>query len=584
MNLSKVTKISFKRFSFLSSSLLAILVLIIARALMVCLFQVPSVHSQTPDQQAAEFAPFLHFTKGEKFYPTSVDYIIGSCILINRTTKATVDAAPTADTLGNYVDTNLFLSNKLGTLDAIAADYASKASTIGYYVYFHVAAINSSSTVIQYWFFYVYNNGPLNNHQGDLEVVEVFLDGSGTPVRAVYSQHGSGENAAWGDVELYDNTHPVVYVAQGSHANYFRSYQGKIGVENDVVGSDGISIMPSNLTLVSLDTMPGWLNFQGRWGYWGTDQEVALGEAGPLGPMQNQNGVRWADPQGYLDQTFTVGSSYFILAWILAYFLLFFIIYVAVRAAWKIVGIARLHRKGGLRIIKFLKGRGGIGLMLGIVAILLMVVALFMPWYSITASSDTGPLTKQGGVTLMSINGITGMQVNLFMGSGGDATSGYSSLFSMQIPFAILFAVGIILLTLDIIGVRNGKNLGRKFIFGAITSLLPFILIFLFMTQLPSFLPFASGLIPGQTIPSGVNSMVNAIAANPVSGTINQQFDIVGMTTVSWGFSIGTYLFLVAAVIRIAAGFIMRSAPEPIQELAPMPPEPKHTAPPPPPS
>jgi|SRR5271157_599073 len=582
MNLSTVTKLSPKRFSFLSSSLLAILVLII---LMACLFPVPSVHSQTPDQQAAEFAPLLRFTRGEKFYPTPVDYIIDSCILINRNTNATVDAAPTADTLGNYADTNLFLSNKLSTLDAITADYASRASGIGYYAYFHVVNINSSSTVIQYWFFYAYNNGPLNNHQGDLEVVEVFLDGSGTPVRAVYSQHGSGENAAWGDVELYDNTHPVVYVAQGSHANYFRSYQGKIGIENDIVGSDGIGIIPNNLTLVSLDTNPpGWLNFQGRWGYWGTDQQVALGEAGPLGPMQNQNGIRWADPQGYLDQTFMVGSFYFILAWIVAYFLLFFIIYVVLRAAWKIVGIARLHRKGGLRLRRFLKGRGGIGLMLGIVAILLMVAALFLPWYNITASSDTGPLAKQGGVTLMNIDGINGMQVNLFMGSGGDATSGYSSLFVMQIPFAILLAVGIILLTLDIIGVKNGKNLGRKFILGAITSLLPFILIFLFMTQLPSFLPFASGLTPGQSIPSGVNSMVNAIAANPVYGTISQQFDIVGLTTVSWGFGIGTYLFLVAAAIRIAAGFIMRTAPEPIQELAPMPPEPKHTAPPPPPS
>jgi hypothetical protein len=344
-------------------------------------------------------------------------------------------------------------------------------------------------------------------------------------------------------------------------------------------------MMPSNLILVSLDANPpGWLNFQGRWGYWGTDQEVALGEAGPLGPVQNQNGIRWADSQGYLDQTFAVGSFYFILAWIVAYFLLFFVIYVVVRAAWKIVGIVRLHRKGGLRVRRFLKGRGSVGLMLGIAAIILMIVALFLPWYTITASSGTGPLAKQGGVTLMNIDGINGLQVNLFMGSSGDATSGYSSLFSMQIPFAILLAVGIILLTLDVIGVKSGKNLGRKFIFGAITSLLPFILIFLFITQLPSFLPFASGLIPGQNIPSGVNSMVNAIAANPVYGTTSQQFDIVGTTTVSWGFGIGTYLFLAAAVIRIAAGFVMRSAPEPLQELAPMPPEPKHTAPPPPPS
>ena len=76
----------------------------------------------------------------------------------------------------------LFLDNKNGTLDAIAADYASKASSVGYYAYVHIVT-GGSSTVIQYWLFYAYNNGPLNNHQGDIEVVEIFLDASGIPQR-----------------------------------------------------------------------------------------------------------------------------------------------------------------------------------------------------------------------------------------------------------------------------------------------------------------------------------------------------------------------------------------------------------------
>jgi hypothetical protein len=542
------------------------------------------VKAQTPEQQASTFAPVLHFSQGEKFYPTSVDYIVGSSVLKQRSSDGSntiVEAAPTPDTLGTHAGTDLFLDNKLGNLDAIAADYASKASSIGYYAYVHT--VNSgSSTVIQYWLFYAYNNGPLNDHQGDIEVVEIFLDSSGTPVKALYSQHGAGENAVWGDVEKTDN-HPVVYVAQGSHANYFRSYQGKIGVENDIVDSGGITIMPSDLHLVIIDgNHPSRLDFNGRWGYWGTDEDVALGRAGPLGPIQNQNGVRWADPEGYLGSTFSVGGTYFILAWLVANFLLLFVIYVVIRAAWKIVGIVRLHRKGGLLVKKFLKGRGSIGLTLSIIAILIMVIALFLPWYTITASSDTGPLTKQGGVTLMTIDGINGMQVNLFMGPGGDSTSGYNNLFFMQIPFAILIAVGIVLLVLDVIGVKNGKNIGRKFILGAITSLLPFILIFLFMTQLPSFLPFASGLVPGQNIPPQLDTMVHAIAGNPVYGTTSQTFDVIGTTTVNWGFGIGAYLFLVAAVIRIAAGFIMRSAPELEAEPPPsQPPEAKPTPPPP---
>jgi hypothetical protein len=258
--------------------------------------------AQADDSQAlaSRFAPVLRFTSGEKFWPTSVDYIIGSSVLKRRNADGSstlVDPNPTETSLGAYTSSDMFLDNKLGTLDAIAADYASKANIIGYYAYVHIVT-SSSQSVIQYWLFYAYNNGPFNDHQSDLEVVEVFLDGSGNPQRALYSQHGSGENAAWGDVKKTDS-HPVVYVAQGSHANYFRPYQGKIGIENDIVGSDGVTVKPNNLTLVILGE-PGnhppeqsWLDFPGRWGYWGTDEETALGRAGQLGPVQNQNGIRW---------------------------------------------------------------------------------------------------------------------------------------------------------------------------------------------------------------------------------------------------------------------------------------------------
>jgi len=552
-----------------------------------------TTEAQTPQELASRFAPVLHFTQGERFYPTSVDYIIGSSVLKRRNTDGSsfvINSNPTVYNLGSYAGSDLFLDNKLGTFDAIAADYASKAASLGYYAYVHIVTTGSSKT-IQYWLFYALNNGPLNDHEGDIEVVEVFLDSSGSPVKALFSQHGAGENAGWGDVEKTD-THPIVYVAQGSHANYFRPYQGKMGIENDIVGSDGITIMPNDLTLVVLGEEgnhppeQSWLDFAGRWGYWGTDEEVALGRAGPLGPVFNQDGIRWAQPEAYLDSTFSVNGNYFILAWLVAYFLLLFAIYVVIRGAWKVIGIVRLHRKSGLLVKKFLKGRGGLGLMLGIAAILITVIALFLPWYTISASSQTGPLAQQGGVTLMTIDGIRGMQVNLFLGAGGDSTSGYQSLFFMQIPFAILIAVGLVLLALDVIGVKSGKSLGMKLILGAITSLLPFVLILVFITQLPAFLPWASQLVPGQGIPPQLDAMVRTIAGNPVMGTTSQQFPVIGVTTVSWGFGIGAYLFVVAAVVRITAGFIMRSSPELKEKPAPPPPpppSPAEKAPPPPP-
>jgi hypothetical protein len=369
-----------------------------------------------------------------------------------------------------------------------------------------------------------------------------------------------------------------------------------MGIESDIVSNDGKTITPTDLNLIMLGEQgshppeQSWLDFAGRWGYWGTDEDAAVGRAGPLGPIFNQDGIRWATPQSYLDTTMNVNGTYFILAWLIYNFLLLFVIYVAVRAAWKIVSIVRLHRKGGLLVMKFLKGRGGIGLGLGIVALLIMVTALFFPWYTITASSQAGPLANQGDVTLMNIDGINGIQVNLFFGPGGDATSGYSSLFSLQIPFAILIAVGLILLALDVIGVKNPKSLGLKFMLGAITSLIPIILIFIFINQLPIFLPWASQLAPGRTIPPQLETTVRAIAGNPVTGTTSQQFPTVGTTTVNWGFGVGAYMFIAAAVIRIIAGYVMRSssklqekpAPTPTQPQAPTtePPEkPKSTTP-----
>jgi hypothetical protein len=535
-------------------------------------------NAQTPQELASRFSPILRFTSGEKFYPTSVDYIISISSLKLRAsdgTSTTVTDNPAPSNLGSYIGSDLFLDNKLETLDNIAEDYTQKAETIGYHAYVHIVTSGSTQT-IQYWLFYAFNNGPLNEHQGDIEVIQIFLDNSNNPQHALYSQHGAGENAAWTDVEKQD-THPIVYVAQGSHANYFRPYQGKMGIESDIVSNDGKTITHTDLNLVLLgepNSHPpeqSWLDFAGRWGYWGTNEDVALGRAGPLGPAFNQDSIRWAQPQAYLNTTLTVNGTYFILAWITYYFLLLFVIYVTIRAAWKIVSIVRLHRKSGLLVKKFLKGRGTIGLALGIIALLIMVVALFFPWYTITASSQAGALANQGSITLLNIDGINGIQANLFFGPGGDATSGYSSLFALQIPFAILIAVGIILLALDIIGIKNPKSLGLKFILGAITTLLPIILIFIFINQLPLFLPWASQLAPGRTIPPQLDTTVHTIATNPITGTTNQQFPIIGTTTINWGYGIGAYLFITAAIIRIIAGYIIRTSPQ-LQEK-PTPPQ-----------
>lgn len=94
--------------------------------------------------------------------------------------------------------------------------------------------------VLQYWLFY-YDN-PLilpatpsgtfwQSHEGDWEVVNVVLGLDETPLEAAYSQHCSGQRKAWAGVATSPagSTHPIAYVALGSHANYFAPGAGPLG-------------------------------------------------------------------------------------------------------------------------------------------------------------------------------------------------------------------------------------------------------------------------------------------------------------------------------------------------------------------
>ncbi|MFI5404412.1 MAG: hypothetical protein ACHQYR_01645, partial [Candidatus Gagatemarchaeaceae archaeon] len=221
-------------------------------------------------------------------------------------------------------------------------------------------------------------------------------------------------------------------------------------------------------------------------------------------------------------------------------------------------------------------GRGGAGLAVGLLGMAITLAALFLPWYTVTATSQNGVFSGPTAVPLMSVDGIHGLSVNLLTGPNADASSGLTSFASAQFPFAILFAVGIGLLLLDVIGVKSGKRLGRKFIFSAIFSLLPFVFIYAFVAYLPNLVPLASSLLGGQSIPPAATQLVSTVASNPIGGTASQTFPVVGATTVAWGFGVGAYLFLAGAVVRIVGGFVMRRA----KDLEPYPPVQAPTPPP----
>jgi hypothetical protein len=87
-------------------------------------------------------------------------------------------------------------------------------------------------TILQYHFFYAFNDWRLaangmNHHEGDWEMVAIYLKND-EPYAVLFSQHGAGNIEKWRTVRKAvdehgnETTHPVVYVALGSHANYSR--------------------------------------------------------------------------------------------------------------------------------------------------------------------------------------------------------------------------------------------------------------------------------------------------------------------------------------------------------------------------
>jgi len=176
---------------------------------------------------------------------------------------------------------------------------------------------------LQYWFFYVYNDWN-NLHEGDWEMIQLNFEAataaealSTSPYEIGYSQHEGAERAEWGEdkLELVDGTHPVVYPAAGSHANFFESalFLGRSaeqGVGCDDTNGPHREIRPATPSVPSdrAEYLAGypWLGFLGRWG----EQQLAFynGPTGPNDKTQWTQPITWAETT-WRDNAFAVPAG-----------------------------------------------------------------------------------------------------------------------------------------------------------------------------------------------------------------------------------------------------------------------------------
>jgi len=300
---------------------------------------VPAARAAGADQTLADrYAPVVRLVahdgpcgEGEPYPPEPVDAVLGNQSVALRgpwSGSNLVKVAPTADDLGQglfgyYLD---FPGNALSPGCTYATWSSELERRFPPVTYAHIATQPSypGELALQYWFFYVYNDFN-NKHEGDWEMIQLdFHAGSPTealgtrPYEVGYSQHDGAERAEWGDpkLQLVGGTHPVVYPALGSHADYFssalflgRSASQGVGCD-DTVGPSRqlrppVSLIPTNPSAY-LKTDP-WLGFQGRWG----ERHAAFYD-GPLGPNENS---KWKAPvtwskTAWRDAAYTVPAGH----------------------------------------------------------------------------------------------------------------------------------------------------------------------------------------------------------------------------------------------------------------------------------
>lgn len=162
-------------------------------------------------------------------------------------------------------------------------------------VYGHARKDSKGRLWLQYWLWYYYNDYNLvgrliggGRHEGDWELVQIRLDGE-TPAQVVCSQHKTAESKTWQATKREGNT-PLVFVARGSHANYFGPGSHFTGTWFDQADGKGPRITPT-LEIVG-DQEPAWLHWPGWWG----DTKPGILPLDSRSP--NSPGVRkhWLDP------------------------------------------------------------------------------------------------------------------------------------------------------------------------------------------------------------------------------------------------------------------------------------------------
>jgi len=210
---------------------------------------------------------------------------------------------------------------------------------------------------------------------------------------------------------------------------------------------------------------------------------------------------------------------------------------------------------------------GKLGVVIGVVAMVLAIVAVIGPWWVMDTSASVGPLSMTGHSELGLFGGFGSFQ----MGSTSSSnTTNYNdaphvgSVFTLA---TVLLILGLIIgVGMVVVGAMSGANPSLKRL-GGVLGILAFLVV------------LVSTLYVMSSLPDAVNQDSGVAASGTtVSGFWGSKTTTVGsfaQATVTWAAGWGWYLALVAAVVFLVAGVVLLLSRTPKMAMAPpMPPSP----------
>lgn len=250
---------------------------------------------------------------GEAYRPIDINLVLGrpGVVLRDPAGRVVKDAPTAADLFGRpygyYVD---LPGDPLRPGCGFERDYRSWNGDREPVVYAHIAtdSKHAGKLAVQYWLYYTFNDAK-NKHEGDWEMVQLDFDASnveqalGTaPYEVDLAQHAGGERSEWTDRQVRkDGTHPLVFVATGSHASYLGTaiYLGRSPHEGfgcDTTRYATQRVPHQTILLPDVPSSPSapfaWLAFNGRWGQ--RERAINNGPTGPSAKEQWLHPIEWA--------------------------------------------------------------------------------------------------------------------------------------------------------------------------------------------------------------------------------------------------------------------------------------------------